>query len=95
MGSFYSLSFEILEDYTNFASIRVTQISKAMQTMAIRTVAYSLPENEVILLTLLISSRYIPFCRITKYRWNNRTKDTGLIQISKPLSINPSTKSLF
>ena len=32
-----------------------------MQTTAIRTVANSLPENEVILLTLLISSRYIPY----------------------------------
>ena len=30
-----------------------------MQTTAIRTVANSLPENEVILLTLLISKRYI------------------------------------
>lgn len=32
-----------------------------MQTTAIRTVANSLPENEVILLTLLISSRYISY----------------------------------
>ena len=32
-----------------------------MQTTAIGTVANSLPENEVILLTLLISSRYIPY----------------------------------
>lgn len=31
-----------------------------MQTTAIRTVANSLPQNEVILLTLLISKRYIP-----------------------------------
>ena len=30
-----------------------------MQTTAIRTVTNSLPENEVILLTLLISKRYI------------------------------------
>ena len=30
-----------------------------MQTTAIRTVANSLPENEVILLTLLISKMYI------------------------------------
>lgn len=35
-------------------------MSKAMQTTAIRTVANSLPQNEVILLTLLISKRYIP-----------------------------------
>ena len=32
-----------------------------MQTAAIRTVANSLPQNEVILLTLLISKRYIPY----------------------------------
>lgn len=32
-----------------------------MQTTAIRTVANSLPQNEVILLTLLISKRYILF----------------------------------
>ena len=32
-----------------------------MQTTAIRTVASSLPQNEVILLTHLISKRYIPY----------------------------------
>ena len=32
-----------------------------MQITAIGTVANSLPENEVILLTLLISKRYIPY----------------------------------
>ena len=41
--------------------IRVTRKSKAMQTTAIETVANSLPENKVILLTLLISKRYIPY----------------------------------
>lgn len=35
-----------------------------MQTTAIRTVAYSLPENEAILLTLLISNRYILFAEL-------------------------------
>ena len=45
---------------------RVTQTSKAMQTTAIRTVAYSLPENEVILLTLLISTRYILYTDLRK-----------------------------
>ncbi len=40
--------------------------SKAMQTAAIRTVAYSLPQNEVILLTLLISRRYIPYTDLRK-----------------------------
>ncbi len=43
-----------------------------MQTTAIRTVANSLPENEVILLTLLISKRYIPLYRFTKNLWNIR-----------------------
>ena len=38
-----------------------------MQTTAIRTVANSLPENEVILLTLLISKRYIPYTDLQKY----------------------------
>ncbi len=37
-----------------------------MQTTAIRTVANSLPENEVILLTLLISKRYIPYTDLHK-----------------------------
>ena len=35
-----------------------------MQTTAIRTVANSLPENEVIFLTLLISNRYILFAEL-------------------------------
>ena len=35
-----------------------------MQTTAIGTVANSLPENEAILLTLLISSRYILFAEL-------------------------------
>ena len=52
--------------FTIFASVRVTQTSKAMQTTAIRTVANSLPENEVILLTLLISKRYIPYTDLLK-----------------------------
>ena len=37
-----------------------------MQTTAIRTVAKSLPENEVILLTHLISTRYIPYTDLRK-----------------------------
>lgn len=37
-----------------------------MQTTAIGTVANSLPENEVILLTLLISKRYIPYTDLRK-----------------------------
>ena len=47
--------------------IRVTRKSKAMQTTAIRTVANSLSENEVILLTLLISKRYIPHTDLRKF----------------------------
>ena len=35
-----------------------------MQTTAIRTVANSLPENEVILLTFLISKGYILFAEL-------------------------------
>lgn len=46
--------------------IRVTQTSKAMQTTAIRTVAKSLPQNAVILLTFLISRRYIPYTDLRK-----------------------------
>ena len=38
-----------------------------MQTTAIRTVAYSLPENEAILLTLLISNRYILFAELVNF----------------------------
>ena len=37
-----------------------------MQTTAIGTVANSLPENEAILLTLLISKRYIPYTDLHK-----------------------------
>ena len=51
----YSIPFLI------FAFVRVTRTSKAMQTTAIGTVVNSLPENKVILLTLLISKRYIPY----------------------------------
>ena len=41
--------------------------SKAMQTTAIGTVANSLPENRVILITLLNSSRYIPYTDLQKF----------------------------
>ena len=37
-----------------------------MQTTANRTVANSLPKNEVIFLTLLISKRYIPYTDLRK-----------------------------
>ena len=49
-----------------FASVRVTRTGKAMQTTAIGTVANSLPENEIILLTLLISKRYISYTELRK-----------------------------
>ena len=42
-----------------------------MQTTAIRTLANPLPENEVILLTLLISKRYIPYTDLRKIRGKN------------------------
>ena len=38
-----------------------------MQTTANRTVANSLPKNEVIFLTLLISKRYIPYTDLLKF----------------------------
>ena len=38
-----------------------------MQTTAIGTVANSLPENEVILLTILISDGYIPYTELRNY----------------------------
>ena len=38
-----------------------------MQTTAIRTVAKSLPQNKVILLTCLISNSYIPYTDLRKY----------------------------
>lgn len=43
-----------------------------MQTTAIGTVANSLPENEVILLTLLISKGYILFAELHNYIGNLR-----------------------
>ncbi len=52
--------------FTIFASVRVTRTGKAMQTTAIGTVANSLPKNEVILLTLLISDGYIPYTDLRK-----------------------------
>lgn len=54
------------EYFSYLCAVRVTQTSKAMQTTAIRTVTNSLPENEVILLTLLISKRYIPYTDLRK-----------------------------
>ena len=42
-----------------------------MQTTAIRTVTNSLPENEVILLTLLISKGYILFAELEN-KFNSR-----------------------
>ena len=48
-----------------------------MQTTAIRTVANSLPENEAILLTILISDGYIPYTDL----WNKSllSRKSGLI----------------
>ena len=39
-----------------------------MQTTAMGTVANSLPKNEIILLTLLISDWYIPYTDLIKIR---------------------------
>ena len=56
-----------------------------MQTMAIRTVANSLPENKVILLTLLISSRYIPYTDLLKKSLLHQIqeRDTTKIKLEK------------
>lgn len=59
--------------------------SKAMQTTAIGTVANSLPENKVILITLLNSSRYIPY---TDLRKNSRIA----LQNKERLNNNPIEK---
>ena len=45
---------------------RVCFCMHTKQNIAIRTVANSLPPNEVILLTLLISRRYIPYTDLRK-----------------------------
>ena len=50
-----------------------------MQTTAIRTVANSLPENEVILLTLLISKRYIPYTDLRKISVTNEKKHINTV----------------
>lgn len=68
---------------------KVTRTSKTMQTKAIRTVANSLPQNEVILLTLFISTGYIPSTDLLKMgekmqfsagnlalRWSKRSRFT-------------------
>ena len=50
-----------------------------MQTTAIRTVANSLPEKGVILLTLLISDRYILFAELQNkcYFFNSKRNAKG------------------
>ena len=49
-----------------------------MQTTAIGTVANSLPENEVILLTLLISKGYILFAELPNNSGNAKSWEQGL-----------------
>jgi len=49
-----------------FAYKELSETSKAMQTAAIGTVAKSLPQNKVILLTCLISNSYIPYTDLRK-----------------------------
>ena len=60
-----------------------------MQTAAIRTVANSLPQNEVILLTLLISKWYVPYTELWKI--NGKTK---VQRISPPSSSAPAPSSV-
>ena len=55
-----------VEYFSCLCTVRVSQTSNAMQPTAIRTVANSLPENKVILLTLLISKRYITYIDLRK-----------------------------
>lgn len=52
-----------------------------MQTTAIRTVANSLPEKGVILLTLLISDRYILFAELLN-KFRNFIRDTSLFMLN-------------
>ena len=56
-----------------------------MQTMAIRTVTNSLPENEVILLTLLISKRYIPYTDLHKKAGAQGAQLRGAIHVVRKL----------
>ena len=51
-----------------------------MQTTAIRMVANSLPENEVILLTLLISTKYIPYTDLLKKTDDSKTESCPVRQ---------------
>ena len=71
--------------FTIFASVRVTQTSKAMQTTAIRTVAKSLPKNEVNSLTILISSRYIPFAELLNILDTTKNSSTSCVFIIRLL----------
>ncbi len=61
-----------------------------MQTTAIRTVANSLPQNEVILLTLLISKRYIPYTDLHKM-FGLRA---FLVQQNRPVRLSEQSHSL-
>ena len=51
-----------------------------MQTAAIRTVANSLPKDEAILITLLISDRYILFAELQNYFVWRTTSASFLMQ---------------
>lgn len=53
------ISAELFCNISNLKKMFIESTSKAIQTTAIRTVASSLPENEVTLLTLLISRWYV------------------------------------
>ena len=56
--------------------VRVTRTSKAIQIAAIRTVANSLPNTGVILLTLLISDRCILFAELLNNSGYDHTDNT-------------------
>ena len=85
----YSIPFLI------FAFVRVTRTSKAMQTTAIGTVVNSLPENKVILLTLLIPKRYIPYTDLRRVFFCSTSAQGDITLISEaPLSsVIPSKRA--
>lgn len=82
------------EYFSYLCTVRVSRTSKAMQTTAIGTVANSLLQNEVIILTLLISTRYIPYTDLRKKfacRHRDTKKGRNTVPIAKNAVSRPST----
>ena len=78
----------------NFVTIRVTKTSKAMQITAIRTVANSLPENEIILLTLLISMWYVPYTDLLKICILSKNFQTYFVRLLKVIDKRPIKQNI-